>query len=121
MKALFDTCILIDFMRGQQAARGEIERYSERLISIIGWMEVMVGVADAENQRTILGFLAEFECLNLTQDDARMAVEIRRQKKIKLPDAIIWAHAKRSKAMLITRNSRDFDQSGPGVRIPYII
>jgi predicted nucleic acid-binding protein len=44
---------------------------------------------------------------------------VRKQRKLKLPDAIILATAERSDRLLITRNSRDFPADDPGVRIPY--
>jgi predicted nucleic acid-binding protein len=40
---------------------------------------------------------------------------------MRLPDAIIWASAKRENALLVTRNIRDFPEHEPGVRIPYRI
>ena len=43
MKALLDTNILIDFLHSVPAAREEVARYEDRAISIITWMEVLVG------------------------------------------------------------------------------
>lgn len=39
--ALFDTNILIDYLRGIPEARSELHLYEYRAISIITWMEVM--------------------------------------------------------------------------------
>ena len=41
--ALFDTNILIDHLNAIPQAREEIGRFESRAISIITWMEVMVG------------------------------------------------------------------------------
>ena len=41
--ALFDTNILIDYLSGVESAREEVERYGNRSISVITWMEVMDG------------------------------------------------------------------------------
>ena len=47
VKALFDTNILIDALKGIKQARAELERYDQAAISIITWMEVMVGAESA--------------------------------------------------------------------------
>ena len=50
---------------------------------------------------------------------AEIAVAIRRKQKMRLPDAIIWASAKRESALLDSRNTKDFPADLPGVRAPY--
>ena len=47
VKALFDTNILVDYLNAVPEARTELQRYTEKAVSIITWMEVMVG-ADAQ-------------------------------------------------------------------------
>ena len=53
MKALFDTNILIDYLNGIDAARQEIARYEHPSISLITWMEVLVGTTAEEEQKTV--------------------------------------------------------------------
>ncbi len=118
MKALLDTNILIDYLNGIDAAREEICRYEKPLISTITWMEVMVGVNDDEHQ-AIRSFLARFTQVNIDAEVAEIAVSIRRRFKMRLPDAIIWASAKRENALLVSRNTKDFPVDSPGVRAPY--
>lgn len=36
-----------------------------------------------------------------------------------MPDAIIWAAARRQGRLLVARNTRDFPEDDPGVRAPY--
>ncbi|RLA59736.1 MAG: VapC toxin family PIN domain ribonuclease, partial [Gammaproteobacteria bacterium] len=50
---------------------------------------------------------------------AETAVSIRREHKMRLPDAIIWASAKRESALLVSRNTKDFPADMPDVRAPY--
>ena len=116
--ALFDTVILIDFLNGVRPARKEIHRYRDRAISLITWMEVMAGAPADQEQATSL-FLGTFSNLPVTPAIARRAVEIRRQTKLKLPDAIILATAQVEKRVLLTRNSRDFRDDGVSVVVPY--
>jgi predicted nucleic acid-binding protein len=70
MKALFDTNILIDYLNGVEAARTEIERAAERLVSIITWMEAFGGAHDDEEEVIDL-FLRDFRVVDLTRRVAR--------------------------------------------------
>lgn len=116
--ALFDTNILIDYLNGIPQAREELGLYEERAISIVTWMEVMVG-APAPLADATRSFLSGFEVIQLEESVAEKAVELRRMHRIKLPDAIIWASADIRGAILVTRNSKDFPPDNPGMRIPY--
>jgi predicted nucleic acid-binding protein len=116
---LFDTCILIDYLRGIPQARVECDRHADRAISVISWMEVMAGATTANEDET-RAFLLNFYMLPLTPEVAECAVRIRRGNKIKLPDAIIQATAEMDRRVLITRNIRDFP-SMPGIHIPYTV
>jgi hypothetical protein len=115
---LFDTNILIDYLSGIPQTRLEMERYSRRAISIITWMEVMAGTTQ-EDEKQIRGFLLTFSILPITSEVAERAFDLRRQGKIKLPDAIIQATAQVEDRLLITRNTRDFTGRDPDIRIPY--
>ena len=67
------------------------------------------------------GFLASFEVIAVTETVAERAVKLRREKRMKLPDAIILASAIEYGLLFVTRNTKDFDSRWPGVRIPYSI
>lgn len=116
--ALFDTNILIDFLRGVSAARDELECYEQKSISIITWMEVMAGASEVNEQGT-RAFLNGFDVVHLDEKIAAKAVKIRQQHRLKLPDAVIWATAEVGKLLLVTRNTKDFPENFPGVRMPY--
>jgi predicted nucleic acid-binding protein len=121
MKALFDTNILIDYLNGVEAARVEIERTGERWISVITVMEVLAGARDDSEQDVIEMFLRDFKVVELTRRVARDAVAIRRTKRVRLPDAIIWASARSESAVLVTRDTKDFSRADPALRVPYTI
>ncbi len=118
--ALFDTNILIDYLNAIPEARDEIERFENRAISIITWMEVMVG-ADTDLIEPTRLFLEGFKVVALDDEIAQRAVELRRAHRIKLPDAVIWATAQTSERLLVTRNTKDFPPDDPGVREPYTL
>lgn len=119
MRALFDTNILIDYLRGIDAARAELARYTSVAISVITWMEVLIGAKDPPEETMVRRFLRRFDKLELTEAVAEEGIALRRRHRLKLPNAIIWASARRAGALLVTRNARDFPESEPGVRIPY--
>jgi predicted nucleic acid-binding protein len=119
-KVLFDTNILIDYLSGVLKARSELERYHDRAISVITWMEVMAGTTSRDEVQ-VRAFLLTFRTVPITSDVAERSFLLRRKKNLKLPDAIIRATAEVESRLLVTRNSRDFDPKDPGVRIPYRI
>ena len=119
VKALFDTNILIDYLNGIPDAGKEIGRYREKAISLITWIEVMVG-ATAQDDAIIKAFLSQFELLPIDSTVSTEAVTIRRTRRIKLPDAIILATARTTDRLLITRNTKDFPAGvDVDVRMPY--
>jgi predicted nucleic acid-binding protein len=120
VKALFDTCILIDYLRGIDAAKAEIERQQAPSISIITWMEVMVG-ATPDTETQLRNFLNRFELIEIDAGIAEQAVQIRKQRKLKLPDAIIQASAEVGRLLLVTRNTKDFGPDIDYFRVPYEI
>jgi hypothetical protein len=83
-------------------------------------MEVMAG-STAANETDAHAFLQNFYALPLGSDVAERAFQLRRSRKIKLPDAIIQATAEAAGRVLVTRNTRDFPAGSPGVRIPYTL
>ena len=116
-----DTNILIDYLGGVDAAREEIARHDDPAISAITWMAVMVGAADDEEAVRLRSFLSGFRPVPIDEAVSELAVAIRREHRIRLPDAIIWASARRIEGLLVTRNTRDFQADEPGVRVPYSI
>lgn len=120
VKALFDTNILIDHLNGAPQADAEIERYEDRAISIITWIEVMAG-AEADMAEPTRTYLDGYAIVGLEDRIAEQAVSVRQSRPLKLPDAIILATAQATARLLVTRNTRDFPVDDPGVRAPYVL
>ncbi|MCE0801596.1 type II toxin-antitoxin system VapC family toxin [Buttiauxella sp. S04-F03] len=117
--AVFDTNILIDYLKGIPQARATIESYSNSpSISIVTWMEIMVGAKHNDQEQQTRHFLSGFEILPVNHAVAEHSVALRQQYGMKLPDAIILASTQISARKLITRNSKDFKDL-PGVILPY--
>ena len=121
MRAIFDSNILIDYLNGIPESRDELSLYSDKHISIITWIEVMVGVSDSNEEKTVRQFLRTFSVENVTREIAEKSVTIRKENRIRLPDSIIWATAKQEDLLLVTRNTRDFPENNPDIRVPYVI
>lgn len=120
VSALFDTNILIDYLNGIEQAKTELDRYSDKAISLITWMEVMVG-ATPDTEGIMRAFLSGFANLPIDEPVAGVAVALSKKHKIKLPDAIVWATAEVHGRLLVTRNTKDFLFDEPGIRVPYRI
>ena len=118
VKALLDTNVLIDYLNGLDAAAEELGRYANKAISIITWMEVMTGTTP-EEEAAVRAWLLSFEVLAMDEATAERAVAIRKARRIRLPDAVIWATAQVHGRLLVSRNTKDFPETEPGVRLPY--
>ena len=120
VKALFDTNIILDHIKGIDGAMLELIRYADRAISIVTFIEVLVGTTPT-TEATERALLSQFQIVLLDNEVAEEAAALRRTHRMKLPDAIIWASARVQGRLLVTRNTKDFPSSDPGVRIPYTV
>src|SRR5690348_15865648 len=84
MKALFDTNILIDYLRGIEAARTELDRYADKTISIVIWMEVLVGTPPPLATAT-RDFLDSLTVIPIDTAVAERAVLLRQAHRVKPP------------------------------------
>jgi len=119
VRAIIDSDVLIDYLQGMEQAKQELDRYSQREISIISWMEVLIGAETPEEERACRDFLSTCTVHQLSVEVASEAVQLRKQFRVRLPDAIVWATARLNSCLLVTRNSKHFSETEPGVRIPY--
>jgi len=119
LRLLFDTDILIHALNGTATERTlELLLGEQPLpISIVTWMEVMVGATEETADRT-RHFLSRFQVCELNAAVAEQAVIYRRQLRLKLPDAIIYATARSLDRTLVTLNVRDFPNGTESVLIP---
>lgn len=116
--AVFDTNILIDYLNGEVKAKNTIEQYDQIAISVITYIEVMAGVKDV-HKKNVEDFLKSFQILNFDEKMTEDIVKARNTLRIKLPNAIILATARQNKAILVTRNSKDFSKNQQDIVIPY--
>jgi predicted nucleic acid-binding protein len=118
---LLDSAILIDHLRGLEPATKWLctLREGEAVISPITRAEVMAG-GSSEEKAAAFDLCEQFACLPLTKEDADHAAELRGVHRWKLPDAFQAALAIDQGLRLVTRNSRDFNETDDAfVLIPY--
>ena len=101
MKALFDTNILIDYFNGEQKAKKEIELYDIHAISIITYIEIIVGLQNVEESKVIKNFLHHFSTIGVDLPVAERTALLRKKYKLKIPDAIILATAEHHQYLLL--------------------
>lgn len=83
-------------------------------------MEVLIGAEGDDSE--LRDFLeTHFEIIPLDLAVAETAVQLRREYRLRLPDAIIWATARVNDAALVTRNTKDFKPDWDGIRLPYAL
>jgi len=120
-----DANILVDALMDHPPAHDEIRRAANRgarlWISRMAWIEVMAKGSD-DMLRDAQRFLSRFGLDEIDDETSHRAAALRRERpRLKSPDAIILASAQVRGRVLITRNTRDFPASMPGIRIPYTI
>ena len=121
MRAVFDTNILIDYLNGISKAVAELALYDDKLISIITYIETLTGAKNREQERLIQSFLSTFAIRPLSPEIADRAVLLRREQRLKTPDAIVYATARTEGCLIVSRNSKDLNPDWPDVRMPYVV
>jgi len=110
---VFDSNILIYHINGQldSAAEQALYGYFEHpaYISVITAMEVLSWPGHSgESIAMTTAFLEIFDEIAIDADIKDIAIKIRRNYRLKLPDAVIAATALHLDLPLITRNMKDF-------------
>ena len=121
MKAVLDSDVLIDYLQGEPRARAELARYQQPHYSVISLIELHCGARNKAERAAVDSLLATLTRVELGDEVARRAVEIRKSLGLKLPDAVVLASAETEGCILVTRNTRDFPKDDPRVRFPYVL
>jgi len=118
----FDSNILIDILRGHPPGRAELVRAVERgrvWVSRMVWIEIM-SKGEGEGLRRAEILLSGFGIDEVDEEIAERSAALRRERpRLKLPDAVILATALTRGRVLVTRNTKDFPETMPGIRAPY--
>ncbi|MBQ1667271.1 MAG: type II toxin-antitoxin system VapC family toxin [Prevotella sp.] len=106
---ILDTNVII-YLSQEKMRLTDFSSKGDRLcISIISYMEALGNPFNNKIEETIVKSLCDTcEVFNLTKQIIDKTIEIRKQAKIKLPDAIIAASTLVNNAILVTANVKDF-------------
>ena len=121
VELLLDSVILIDHLNGIAQSTDWLASEDWRRLSIspITRVEVLAGAA-TEEVTHISNLLDSFQCLPLDARAADRAAALRRDKRLRLPDAFQVALAELNRLQFVTRNTRDFGSADfEYVLIPY--
>jgi predicted nucleic acid-binding protein len=77
-------------------------------LSIITQIELLCWKTDINIENNVKNFIADSIVLNISADVISKCVDIRKNKKVKTPDAIIAATALAYGYTLVTNNEKDF-------------
>ena len=109
-----DSNIVIAYLAGDAVVIAQLSKWKEEGFPLFLPTAVEAEVlsfskwSDAERQTTELFLEENFLTIPFDRTIARIAASIRRDARIKLPDAIVAATAVFTSSPLITRNVRDF-------------
>jgi predicted nucleic acid-binding protein len=109
---LIDTNVVSDYFSASLPTRGlqfmdfVIDEIPN--ISIISQIELLCWKTDAVKEQQVKDFITDSAVFNITYNVIAHCVSIRRNQKIKTPDAIIAATAIAHGYTLITNNEKDF-------------
>lgn len=109
-KILLDSNIIVYLSKGELNNDAFFDENKTYVISVISYMETLGFAFETPREHEFVRQLVSlFQILYIDKGIADKVVEIRQQKKIKLPDAIIAATALEKKCTLVTRNVDDFN------------
>lgn len=77
-------------------------------ISIISQIELLCWKTDITTERNVKNFIEDSKVIDIDSEIISYCVDLRKNKKIKTPDAIIAATALAHNFVLITSNEKDF-------------
>ena len=111
---LFDTDVLIWFLRGSEKAALALEKADRRKLSIVSYMELLQGARDKNEVKVIRSFIKDldFEVLPLTENIGHRASVYMEEYCLKvdmcLADALLAATAMENHLVFCTGNNKHY-------------
>lgn len=119
MSALFDTSVVVDYLRGVKPADAAFERFQHRAITVTTWVEVM-SVAPERLAEPTRDFLQTFERLAINEAIADRALALMQQhSRLRLRHAMPWATAQVNALVYVTADFPSLGVRDETLFIPY--
>jgi len=110
---LIDTNVISDYFSASLPVRGLlfVDSAIDAVpnLSVISQIELLCWQADVAKEQRVKDFITDSVIFDITPTVILQCVNIRRNKKVKTPDAIIAATALAYGYTLITNNEKDFN------------
>jgi predicted nucleic acid-binding protein len=112
MGYLIDSNVLIDYVAErfspEQLAKLDNIFDADLKVSVITKIETLGFNAPGPEEKKMLEFMKLANIVGLSDDIVLQTIDLRKQNKLKTPDAIIAATALTNNLTLLTRNTKDF-------------
>ena len=119
MTALFDTGVLLDYLRGDRRAVRVLDAHEHRAISVISWLELMA-IAPLPLREDTRGFLYSFERLSVSEAIADEALRlVLEHPGLSLQRALSWATARANQLRFVTADAEHLPEDASEVSVPY--
>jgi len=117
-KGVLDSNVIIDASKGIISTQNIVNEYDYLYSSIISYVENKgYNYSDNEEKEIVTQILNSVEIVDVNKEIADIAINYRKIKKIKLPDALVLATAKYLNADLLTSDVSDFQNIDKSVKI----
>ena len=119
MTAVFDTALVIDYLRGVKRAQEAFAQFPDRAITVGSWVEVMKEAPPNLEPQT-REFLRGFERLAINEAIADRALELLQQHpQLDIRQAFPWATAQINSSVYVTVDFPRLATQDPTVWVPY--
>ena len=119
MTAVFDTALVIDYLRGVKRALEAFGQFPDRAITVGTWVEVMSEAPPRYEPQT-REFLRGFERLAINEAIADRALALVQQHgRLSIQQALAWATAQINSSVYVTIDFPRLVGPDPTVYIPY--
>jgi hypothetical protein len=119
MTAVFDTALVIDYLRGVRRAQSAFAEFPDRAITVGTWVEVMREAPQHLEPQT-REFLRGFERLAINEAIADRALLLLQQHaRLNIRHAIPWATAQINSSIYVAVDFPQLPAEDPTVYVPY--
>jgi hypothetical protein len=119
MTAVFDTALVIDYLRGVKRAQAAFAEFPDRAITVDTWVEVMREAPHHLEPQT-REFLRGFERLAINEAIADRALALLQQHaRLNIRHAIPWATAQINSSIYVAVDFPQLTAEDPTVYVPY--